>query len=134
MKKSTKRPMKTADQPQELSTLFAELKAEYIETFAEKIEQIEKLWQQYNRKDIEMEFHKIKGTGATYGVKEATQVAEVMEDICHQGSAQLGTCILFSLEILKKIRAQYKEGAAYEISKDPTFKFLRARQDELESA
>lgn len=133
-KTASKKVHKPMSEDTQLSTLFAELKVEYIETFEEKITQIEKFWQQYNRKELEGEFHKIKGTGSTYGVKEATLVAEVMEDLCHQGSPQLGLCVLMSIGLLKKIREQYQEDAEFELLKDPSFKFLRARQDELESA
>jgi HPt (histidine-containing phosphotransfer) domain-containing protein len=133
MKKSPARKVKKSKDT-ELNTLFAELKAEYIDTFEEKIAQIEKFWQQYNAQQLESEYHKIKGTGSTYGVKEATQVAEVMEDLCHQSSKQLGLCVLVSLGLFRKIRNQYKNSAPFELKSDPGFKFIRARQDELESA
>jgi HPt (histidine-containing phosphotransfer) domain-containing protein len=133
MKKSPGRKSKKT-KANELNSLFAELKAEYIDTFEEKIFVIEKFWQEYNTQQLENEYHKIKGTGSTYGVKEATDVAEVMEDLCHQSSEQLGVCILISLGLFRKIRDQYKNAAPFDLSKDPGFKFISARQDELESA
>jgi HPt (histidine-containing phosphotransfer) domain-containing protein len=133
MKKSTGKKSGKSKQT-ELNTLFAELRTEYLETFDEKIDQIQRIWQSYDSKSLESEFHKIKGTGSTYGIKEATQLAEVMEDLCHQGTPQLGMCVLLSIDILVKIRKQYQQETPYDLSKDPGYKFLRARQDELESA
>lgn len=134
MKKTPPRNAKKAPQSNELNTLFAELKAEYLETFTEKITTIEKAWQAKNRKQLESEYHKIKGTGATYGINEATQVAEVLEALCHEGSTKLGLCIMVSLHLFRKIEIHYKKEAPYEITKDAAFKFLRRCQDELESA
>lgn len=133
MKKTPPRNAKKV-QSNELNTLFAELKAEYLETFTEKITTIEKAWQAKNRKQLESEYHKIKGTGATYGVNEATQVAEVLETLCHEGSNKLGMCVLVSIHLFKKIENHYKTEAPFEMSKDAAFKFLRRCQDELESA
>lgn len=133
MKKPPARKAKKS-KPHELEDLFAELKAEYLESFDEKITLIETLWQKQNRKDLQGEFHKIKGTGTTYGVREVSDVAEIMEDMCHQAGPKLGLSLMFSLEIFKRICANYIHRVPYEMNKDVLFKALRHMHDELESA
>lgn len=119
---------------EELNELFSELKAEYLDTFPEKIAAIEKLWQAKNRRAMEDEFHKMKGTGTTYGVEAVTKVAELMEAMCYQGHPNLGMGVLISLELFQKVREHAARNAAYDVDRDNLFKTLRKMHDQLESA
>jgi len=118
----------------ELNDLFAELKTEYLESFAEKIQVIEQMWQAKDRESLTNEYHKIKGTGLTYGVQEMTDIAEIVEDLCHQKSPQLGFAIMMSVELFKRVRASYEQGESFELGRDKIFKALRKIQEELETA
>ena len=62
--------------------LIGELRAEYLESFHGKYEQMLQSFKQGQWSSLEMEFHKLKGTGRTYGAPEVTQLSERMEQIC----------------------------------------------------
>ncbi len=135
MKKSlSKSSSATKIKNEDLNELFSELKSEYLESFPEKIAVIEKLWQKKDRRQLEDEFHKMKGTGTTYGVAEVSNVAEIMEAMCYQGHPQLGFAVLISLELFKKVRSHSSRSATYELEKDKMYKALRKMYDQLESA
>ena len=109
---------------QELSDLFSELKKEYLDSFEEKFESLNRYWQTGDRKNLQNEFHKIKGTGTTYGVQEATDVATIMEDLCAQESPQLGINVLLALELLQKIRAAHRQGKNFDLKSEKSYGFL----------
>lgn len=131
MSKKTKKNTTTS---QDFDSLFAELKVEYIDSFHEKIDVIYECWQKKTLGPLTMEYHKIKGTGTTYGVSPISQVAEIMEDLCHKDSEKLGLCVLLSVDLLKKICKNEKHKIPYALDKERIYKFLRQTQDELESA
>ncbi len=109
---------------QELSDLFSELKKEYLDSFEEKFQSLMRYWQTGDRKNLQNEFHKIKGTGTTYGVQEATDVASIMEDLCAQESPQLGFNVLLSLELLQKIRAVHRQGKTFDLKNEKSYEYL----------
>lgn len=108
----------------EFNDIFAELKAEYLHSITEKLSTIEGLWQQHDRETLENEYHKIKGTGTTYGVPEATKVAEIMEHLCKSNHTQLGTAILISTDLFRKIKQYYLEGITWNLEHDENFSTL----------
>lgn len=123
-----------APKHEDLKDLFSELKTEYLESFPEKLQAIEKLWQAKNRRELEDEFHKIKGTGTTYGVKEVSDVAEIMESLCYHGHPQLGFAVMISLELLKRVCDLYVLGTPYDLHKDKLFQTIRKLQAAIDAA
>jgi chemotaxis protein histidine kinase CheA len=134
MKKTLTKSTTPKVKNEELNELFSELKTEYLETFPEKIVAIEKLWQAKNKRALEDEYHKMKGTGTTYGVEEVSRIAELMEDMCYQGHPQLGFGVLMSIELFQRVREHSISNTTYELDKDNVFKALRKLHDKLESA
>lgn len=118
----------------EFSELFLELKKEYLQSFDEKISSLMMFWHRRDLKNLQNEFHKIKGTGKTYGVHEATQVAEILEDLCATNSPFLGASIMIALETLRHIRHQHFEGRTLQLEKDELFKKLKHYQKTNKSA
>jgi HPt (histidine-containing phosphotransfer) domain-containing protein len=123
-----------ATKENELSDLFAELKGEYLESFPEKFSAMQSYWQSGQRDALQNEFHKIKGTGTTYGLPEVSEVAEIIEDMCIQNSDRLGVGILLAFDLLHKICENYKHNIPYELHKDPLFKRLGQLYDSMEDA
>lgn len=118
----------------ELNDLFAELKGEYLDSFPEKIETIQKFWESNNRDGLHNEFHKIKGTGTTYGLPEVTSIAEILEEMCENNCEKLGASIVIALDLLHKICQSYKFDVEYDLHKDPLFKRLKSYFDDMEMA
>ena len=108
----------------ELNDLFIELKQEYLESFDEKIESIMTFWFRRDLKNLKNEFHKIRGTGTTYGVHEATKIAEILEDLCDNNSPKLGLSIMIFVEMLKHIRFQHEHKNTLDLDSQKTFNAL----------
>lgn len=132
MSKKTKKSSATTSK--DFDSLFAELKSEYIDSFHEKVDEIYLCWQKRSTGPLTMEYHKIKGTGSTYGIPQISHIAEIMEHLCHQESDKLGLCVLVSIDLLKKVCKNEKHSIPYSLEKETLYKFLRQTQDELESA
>jgi chemotaxis protein histidine kinase CheA len=118
----------------ELNELFIELKQEYLDSFDEKIESIMTFWHRRDRKNLQNEFHKIKGTGTTYGVHEATHIAEILEDLCARNSSQLGVSIMMAIEAFRHIRHQHRNGETLDLDKQRFFRVLQHFQKGSKSA
>ncbi len=114
----------------ELNDLFIELKQEYLESFDEKIESIMAFWFRRDMKNLKNEFHKIKGTGKTYGVHEATVIAEILEDLCDADSPKLGLGIMIFLETLRHIRHQHESKSTLDLDSQTGFIALKRLQKE----
>ncbi|MCB9073460.1 MAG: Hpt domain-containing protein [Bdellovibrionaceae bacterium] len=132
-KKSTGRKNKTAKESA-LNDLFTELKGEYLDSFAEKFAAIEKFWQEKDRAALRNEFHKMKGTGSTYGLPEVSVIAEMLEDMCSNHAESLGLSILVALRLLQKVAEGHRHATAYEYQKDSLFHELQSLYQKMESA
>ena len=73
---------------------------------------------------IEVEFHKLKGTGRTYGVPEISRVGELGERACWITDAKRDAAIAQALELLLKVHKIRAEGREYPIEDDETCKSL----------
>jgi chemotaxis protein histidine kinase CheA len=109
----------------ELNDLFIELKQEYLQSFDEKIESIMTFWFRRDMKNLKNEFHKIRGTGTTYGVHEATAIAEILEDLCDDNSPKLGLSIMIFVEMLQHIRFQHEQKSTLELDSQKCFIALK---------
>lgn len=118
----------------DLNGIFAELRDEYINNFHDKISTIEEYWQKSDRENLEMEFHKIKGTGTTYGVREATLVAEILEDLCRNNHDKLGHALLLALDLFEKIIRHYKGQTPWTLEDDSSYLSLQQHWETLKAA
>lgn len=117
-----------------LTDLFKELKGEYLESFPEKIDTLRLMWEKTDREGLHNEFHKIKGTGTTYGLPEVTSIAEILEEMCEQNCEKLGVSIVIALDLFQKVCQSHKFEVAYDLYKDPLFKRLKEFFDQMELA
>ncbi len=131
MKKPQRKSQSKPELTPEMVELFAELRSEYLATVPEKISAIQKYWTAHEREKLENEFHKMKGTGTTYGLPELTRMAALVEHLCRENSPKLGLAIFITLEILPKIAQHHTEGESYEMEQDPFFKKLSVLNAEV---
>ena len=68
--------------------LMEELKTEYLQSFADKFQLLLDLHKNKDWEKIELEFHKLKGTGTTYGVPEVSELCFHLERLCSGGKRQ----------------------------------------------
>ena len=65
-----------------IEELMKQLKREYIDTLPTKKAKVLELFRQNQLVELETEFHKMKGSGKTYGLGEVSQFGEIFEMIC----------------------------------------------------
>lgn len=111
-----------------MKALLAELQKEYLASFPAKITTIRALWKAGKLEELHTEYHKLKGTGRTYGLPEVTQLGEALETICesksHDVAEILETAIPISLAILDRIRMARDKGEVHQLDNDRDFGVL----------
>ena len=107
-----------------LENLLAELKKEYLDSLPEKIKSISELIKANEIDLVETEFHKLKGTGRTYGVPEISRVGELGERSCWIKDTKRDDAISQALALLAKVHATRSKGEAFQIEDDQSCKAL----------
>ena len=107
-----------------LDDVLAELRKTYLEALPARAELIEKLHANRQYAEVETEFHKLKGTGKTYGLPEVTAIGEVTERLCEIGSTSADESIPAALNALRNVTKARAKGAPLDLSSDPDFLYL----------
>ncbi len=108
-----------------LQQLLDELKAEYLAKLPEKVSEIEAALEVQNYGAIEDIFHKLKGSGKTYGVAELTDLGRVIETVCQRHPEERPWVAAKAGLMIAKIRAAHLEGGTYPLSEDADFKLIQ---------
>lgn len=101
--------------------MMAELRKEYLDSFDEKFQAMRTYFEGQDWYSLELEFHKLKGTGSTYGVPEVTELCRLMETTCRDRGALAEKQLNDSIELLKNIKDKYEQGQDFELSSDPRY-------------
>ena len=107
-----------------LQEILAGLQKSYLASMPDKITLIEALWQAKDFEKLETEYHKLKGTGRTYGLPEFTQLGEILERICMTDSKSLPQAVPFSLSLLSRMRNARVQGTSITLDDEPEFQLL----------
>lgn len=83
--------------------MMAELKQDYIKSLPEKIQVLGQHFKNESVEDLRNDFHKLKGTGKTYGLPEVTELALIMERICKTKPEQLKQAMPAAIASLQEI-------------------------------
>lgn len=84
-----------------IKELLLQMQAEYLEELPDKISHLEQLLQKKNIHALEDEFHKLKGTGATYGLPEITEIGRSFEKLIQNKQAEVLQRIPKAIDLLK---------------------------------
>ncbi|NQZ20260.1 MAG: Hpt domain-containing protein [Bdellovibrionales bacterium] len=103
------------------SDLMEELRTEYLESFDEKFKIIREYFKSHDWYNLELEYHKLKGTGSTYGVPEVTTLCQKMESLCKKKPHNLENLIDQSIFVLSKIKDKYLDNVQFEMESTPEF-------------
>ncbi len=114
-----------------LDDVLAELRKTYLEALPTRVALIDKLLSEGRYSEVETEFHKLKGTGKTYGLPEVTSIGEVAERICESGSASAIESVPKALNLLKKVAATRSKGEPIDLLNDLDFLYLTEMAREL---
>lgn len=105
--------------------LMNQLRKEYVLELPAKIDHIQT---NLNAKDhlvVREDFHKLKGTGKTYGIPEISELAEVVERICIQKPDVIPQAVPEALTLLKDIHRRRTAAEAFDIGIDERFSMLK---------
>ncbi len=100
----------------ELKEILEGLKRDYLKSLPEKIENAAKLWRAGETDLLETEFHKLKGTGKTYGLPEISELGLIAEELCSKKGATRDRAVELALDILGKIHEARLAGEEFDLS------------------
>lgn len=107
-----------------LDDVLSELRKTYLEALPARADMIESLFKNRQYIEVETEFHKLKGTGKTYGLPEVTSIGEVAERLCENGSTSADESVPAALNALRKVTVARAKGTPLDLTSDPDFLYL----------
>ena len=105
--------------------LLKSLHQEYLSSLPNKIGTIREQMQTANPSELRESFHKLKGTGRTYGMPEVSELAAVVEEICSDYPSRAVTAVGHALEILHDIHAVRLQHKEFPLESDTRFTLIR---------
>lgn len=107
------------------SELLSTLRAEYLQSLPTKIADIRMQISTDDRVALRTSFHKLKGTGRTYGIPEVSELAEVIEKVVlHQPDSALNAAEQGAL-LLEDIASAYVSAMEFNLKSDPRFRHIQ---------
>ncbi len=107
------------------SEVMKELRQEYLEGFEEKFKFWNQCFEDENWDQLELEFHKMKGTGSTYGVPEVSLLCQHLERICRQTKPLPRPLLDSAIRMLSAIKEKYLHDREYSLGEDPDFEKIQ---------
>lgn len=104
-----------------LEEMLKDLKIEYIAALPKVITKIEAFAAEGDKNMIREEFHKLKGTGKTYGLDEVSIYGNIFEKLCIDHPEQLESVLSTATEILGKIHSHREKNSRYNLEEDSDF-------------
>lgn len=107
-----------------LSRVLSDLKIEYLEALPGKIQKIKNLTLQEDWPQIYEEYHKLKGTGKTYGFPEISILCERLESLAQKKDSQKIGLFMEAVQLLEELRKAFEKGKSYDLLAHPLGKTL----------
>lgn len=111
--------------------VMAGLKKEYIESIPEKIAEIRSLHKTKNYPALRDAFHKLKGSGQTYGLPEITQIATPVEALFKKGSRDAMPACERALVLFERIHRAEMQQIPFHLLEQPEFLTLMSKAGKL---
>jgi HPt (histidine-containing phosphotransfer) domain-containing protein len=93
-----------------IQDLLAELQKNYLASMPDKMKTIETLMKAGKTDLLRTEFHKLKGTGRTYGLPEISQLGAAVERLCEIDRPVLSQAVPLALTLMERSRAARVKG------------------------
>lgn len=107
-----------------LQDILAELQKTYLASLPEKITTLETLWSERKLVLLKTEYHKLKGTGRTYGFPEISQIGEALERLCEGDSEVLAQAVPLSTRLITRVLELRLQGKAMDLENEADFRTL----------
>ena len=101
--------------------MMAELRTEYIASIPKKIADIKLHLKENATEKLRDDFHKLKGTGKTYGIPEISELGFAVEKICMEKPELIKVVIPISTIVLLSIYQSRLGNQAHNMNKDDNF-------------
>ncbi len=101
--------------------LLKSLAQEYLAALPEKIAKIEEQIRAQSPEQLRESFHKLKGTGKTYGFPEVSELAQVVEDICKDQPVHALKAAEDAVQLLRDIHATRQSQQSFDCTSDARF-------------
>lgn len=105
--------------------MLKNLQRDYLHSLPEKISTIQQQIQEGDAVVLRASFHKLKGTGKTYGIPEISELAAEVEDICQGRPLSAAPAAREAVLILRDIHSARQSNHEFKLSSDPRFKKIR---------
>lgn len=105
--------------------LLKTLHQEYLSSLPIKISSIQNQMQVGDPSELRESFHKLKGTGRTYGLPEVSELAAVVEEICIDYPPKAVAAVGLALDILREIHTARLSGKPFALEVDERFNQIR---------
>jgi HPt (histidine-containing phosphotransfer) domain-containing protein len=111
----------------DIQELLGQLRQTYLATLPDKIVNLESLWKAQSLQLLKTEYHKLKGTGRTYGLPEVSQLGEALEHLYEAAPAPvIDKAVQLSLSLLRDISTQRSKGLPLDIENTAGFAEITA--------
>lgn len=107
-----------------MDDLLKELQLEYIQSIPTKINELNEFLQKKDLENLINCFHKLKGSGKTYGLEEVSILGQFFELWMREQKEKVLPFVPKSIELLTKIHAARAEGKPFAINADPEYQKL----------
>lgn len=108
-----------------LEALLADLKKEYLAGLPARMSEIDGYWKSGRPEKLQDEFHKLKGTGKTYGVADLSLIGEIGERICRDRPNQVPHAMPLLLALITAVHHAATHHETFDLPKDPRFSDLQ---------
>ncbi len=106
--------------------MLKKLKTEYITNLPSKAEELQFLVDNKDFEELENFFHKLKGSGKSYGVSEVTTYGEYFENLLKSNKALTDAQMTGALTLLEKIVESRQQDSEFDILSSEEFQTLKA--------
>ncbi len=107
-----------------IDDLLKELQQEYIQGIPEKIQELKEFSQKNDLENLINSFHKLKGSGKTYGLEEVSVFGQFFEIWMREKKEKVFPFIPKAIQILERINASRIQGKPYSLDSDQEYQKL----------
>ena len=98
--------------------MLKSLQREYLASIPEKIQIIEMQIAKQDAANLRESFHKLKGTGRTYGLPEVSELGALVEQICLEHPVNSFKAGTIAIGILRDVHNARSAGTPYDFVRD----------------
>lgn len=109
-----------------LEAMMKELQGEYLDSLPQKVLEIELALKKKNVAELREDFHKLKGTGKTYGFPEISELSELMEILLIEQPEVSSRIVPEAIGILKDIYRERLASRDFDLRGDGRFHEIRS--------